>query len=299
MENSIAEGFKGEKAIITPYNIRAYFSKNTITSQLYITHIGYYPDANYHYKERENGTSENIFIYCDKGMGWVEYKEEKYTLTENQFFILPANERHAYGADKKNPWSIYWFHFKGNNVNMFSSIIGRLINIDESDRSRHRDRMQLFDEIYQNFEMGYNPDNLEYITFCLLHFMSSLKYIPQYREIKRVKENDLIQQCILFMKNNLENKILVGDIADAVGYSSSHLNALFVQRTSISPIEYFNQLRIQRACTYLQFSELKIKEIAYRLKYFDQFHFSKAFQKEMEITPSQYRKRYQEKFKPK
>lgn len=53
---------------------------------------------------------------------------------------------------------------------------------------------------------------------------------------------------------------------------------------------------ILRACTYLQFSELKIKEIAYRLKYFDQFHFSKTFQKEMEITPSQYRKRYQDKF---
>ncbi len=296
MKNTIAEGFKGEKAITVPYNIRSYLSKNMITRQLYITHIGYYPDANYHYRERENGTSENIFIYCDKGTGWVQYNKEKHTLTENQFFILPANERHVYGADRKNPWSIYWFHFKGENTYMFSSIAGKLININESDTNRQTDRMQLFDEIYQNFEMGYSPDNLEYITFCLMYFMSSLKYIPQYREIKRVKKNDIIQQCILFMKENLENKISAGDIAMAVGYSVSHLNALFVQRTSISPIEYFNQLRIQRACTYLQFSELKIKEIAYRLKYFDQFHFSKAFQKEMEITPSQYRKRYQDKF---
>jgi len=56
-------------------------------------------------------------------------------------------------------------------------------------------------------------------------------------------------------------------------------------------------LRIQRACSYLQFTELKIKEIAFRLNYYDQFHFSKAFQKEMEITPKEYRSRYQEKFK--
>lgn len=294
MKNNIAEGFKGEKAIVTPYNIRLLQSKNEITQQLFVTHIGYYPDANYHFRERENGTPENIFIYCDKGKGWVEYDNEKFMLTENHFFILPANEKHAYGADRKNPWSIYWFHFNGDNINMFTSIIGKLINIAESDKSRHRDRIQLFDEMFQNLEMGYNPENLEYITFCLMHFMASLKYIPQYREIKKVKESDIIQKSIIYMKENLENKIGLNNIALAVGYSASHLNTLFVQRTSISPVEYYNQLKIQRACTYLQFSELKLKEIAFRLNYYDQFHFSKAFLKEMEITPKEYRKRYQE-----
>lgn len=295
MENAIAEGFKGEKAIVTPYNIRNYQEQNEITRQLYVTHIGYYPDAKYHYRERLNGTKENVLIYCDKGKGWIEYNSEKFTLAENQFFIIPANERHAYGADTKNPWSIYWLHFKGENITMFKSIIGKVIAIDESDKSRQHDRIQLFDEMFRNLEMGYNPENLEYITFCLMHFLASLKYIPQYREIKNVKESDIIQKSIVFMKENLENKILLVDIANAVGYSPSHLNTLFVQRTSISPIEYYNQLKIQRACSYLQFSELKIKEIAFRLGYYDPFHFSKAFNKEMGITPKEYRKRYQEK----
>lgn len=297
MNNALADGFKGEKAIVTPYNIRNYQSINSITKMLYVTHIGYYPEANYHYRERENGAPENIFIYCDKGEGWIKFNNEKHRLKENQFFILPANEKHVYGAESKNPWSIYWLHFKGDNVWMFDSVFGKVINVDQTDKSRQADRIELFDEIFQNLEMGYSPDNLEYITFCFMHFMASLKYITQYHEIKKVKENDIIQKSIIFMKENLENKILVNDIAEAVGYSPSHLNALFVQRTSIPPIEYFNQLRIQRACTYLQFSELKLKEIAFRLKFYDQFHFSKAFLKEMEITPSQYRKRYQDKFK--
>lgn len=59
-------------------------------------------------------------------------------------------------------------------------------------------------------------------------------------------------------------------------------------------MEYYNSLKIQRACSYLQFSDLKIKEIAFRLGYYDQFHFSKAFKKEMELTPKEYRKKYQE-----
>lgn len=298
MENmTIPDGFKGEKTIVTPYYIRRFQSKNEITRQLYVTHIGYYPDAHYHFRERENGAPENIFIYCDKGKGWIAYNNEKFILSENQFFILPANEKHVYGADRKDPWSIYWLHFRGDNVSMFSSIIGKVLSLGASDNSRHRDRIQLFDEIFQNLDMGYNPENLEYITFCLMHFMASLKYIPQYREIKKVKEKDIVQSSILFMKDNLETKISIADIARAVGYSTSRLNALFVQRTSISPIEYFNQLRIQRACSYLQFTELKIKEIAFRLNYYDQFHFSKAFLKEMEITPKEYRSRYQEKFR--
>ncbi len=97
------------------------------------------------------------------------------------------------------------------------------------------------------------------------------------------------------MKENLESRITLQDIAEAVGYSALHLNTLFIQRTSYSPMAYYHQLKIQRACSCLQFSYLKIKEIAFRLHYYDPFHFSKAFCKEKEITPKEYRNRYKEK----
>ena len=288
----IADGFKGEKAIITPYNIRHYQSKNEITKQLYLTHIGYYPKALFHFRERAEGINENIFIYCEEGIGWVEYKGERHELSKNQAFILPANQAHAYGSGNSNPWSIYWFHFKGENINLFSSIIGQVINVEESDKSRYKDRFLLFEEMYQNLAMGYSPENLEYISFCLRYFLASLKYLNQYREIKNVKETNVVQKSILYMKENLENKITLKDIAKNMGYSSSRLGAIFAEKTSYSPMDYYNQLKIQRACSYLQFSDLKLKEIAFRLGFYDPFHFSKAFKQEMEITPKEYRKRY-------
>jgi AraC-like DNA-binding protein len=290
----IADGFKGEKAIITPYNIRNYQSNNEITKQLYVTHIGYYPKAKFHFRERAEGTNENIFIYCVDGSGWVQHKEEKYILHNNQAFILPSNEAHAYGSDNSNPWSIYWVHFKGENASMFSSVMGRIITLSESDKSRYHDRFLLFEEMYQNMEMGYRPENLEYVSFCLRYFLASVKYLNQYREIKNVKELDVIQKSILFMKENLEKKITLNDIANNIGYSGSRLGALFIQKTSYSPMDYYNQLRIQRACSYLQFSDLKLKEIAFRLGFYDPFHFSKAFKQEMEITPKEYRSRYKD-----
>lgn len=288
----IADGFKGEKAIVTPYNIRHFQAENSITRQLYITHIGYYPKAKFHFRERSHGTNENIFIYCEEGSGWIEYKNEHYEIQKNQAFILPANEAHAYGSGKINPWSIYWFHFRGENVSMFSSIIGRRVTLPDSDKSRYRDRFLLFEEMYQNLEMGYSPENLEYVSFCLMHFLASVKYLNQYREINNVKETDLIQKSILFMKDRLEGKITLKEIADHLGYSVSRFSALFLENTSYSPMDYYHQLKVQRACSYLQFSDLKLKEIAFRLGYYDPFHFSKVFKQEMEITPTEYRKRY-------
>lgn len=288
----IAEGFKGEKAIITPYNIRNLQAQNRITQQLYITHIGYYPRAKFHFRERNNGTNENIFIYCEERSGWVQYKKNKYKIEKNQAFILPAHEAHAYGSSHTNPWSIYWFHFCGNNVNMFTDITEKPIDISESDKSRHNHRFALFEDMYRNLEKGYSPENLEYVSFCLMYFLASTKYLDQYREINSIREENIIQKAIIFMKDNLEEDISLKQIADHVGYSGSRFGTLFTEKTSYPPMVYYNQLKIQRACSYLQFSDLKFKEIAFRLGYYDAFHFSKVFKKEMEITPKEYRKRY-------
>ncbi|HEX3010247.1 MAG TPA: AraC family transcriptional regulator [Bacteroidales bacterium] len=288
----LAEGFKGQKAIITPYNVRNLQTSNPITRQMFVTHIGYYPKAKYHFFERPKGANENIFIYCSEGNGWINYKNEEYKLSRNQAFIIPANEAHSYGAANNQPWSIYWIHFLGDNIHMFSQITGKIIQVEDTYKSRLGDRFLLFEEIFQNLEMGYSPENLEYISFCLMYFLASIKYMNQYDEIKNVKEADVIQKSILYMKDNLENKITLADIASHVGYSCSYLGSVFSQRTSYSLIEYYNQLKIQRACSYLQFSDLKIKEIAFRLGYFDPFHFSKSFRSEMEITPTEYRKKY-------
>lgn len=47
----VAEGFKGEKAIVTPYNIRNLQRENNITKQLFVSHIGYYPHAENHFRK--------------------------------------------------------------------------------------------------------------------------------------------------------------------------------------------------------------------------------------------------------
>lgn len=290
----IADTFKDERIIVVPNSIRLTCERSTITSQMFISHIGYYPNTQNHHRERMDGCNENILLYCIEGRGWISYKDTNYFLSQNQVFIIPAREAHAYGSVRNDPWRIYWLHFQGTLAYQFSSIMGRVINIQEADSNRYADRIQLFEEIYRNLEKGYTPQNLEYTTYCLLHFLASLKYIDQYREIKKMPDNNVIQKSINYMKNNLEHPIELSDIARYAGYSESRLNSLFKAKFSIPPMAYYTHLKILRSCSYLQFSNLKIKEIAFRLGFCDPFHFSKTFQREMHTSPREYRKKNQD-----
>ncbi|WP_026729942.1 AraC family transcriptional regulator [Flavobacterium denitrificans] len=289
--DQIADGFKGERAIVVPYSIRNFQSENELTKNLFVTHIGYYPNAKYHFRKRSKGALENILIYCENGKGSITFENELYSLTKDQAFIIPAHKAHSYEAEFSKPWSIYWIHFKGTTAVSYAAVSGKILNLGDT---RANDRLNLFEEIYQNLEMGFYPDNLEYSSICLQHFLASIKYTDQFLKIKTSDSEvlDIIPMSIIYMKNNLNKKITLQEIAEHVGYSSSYFGSLFLEKTSCTPMDYYNQLKIQKSCSLLQFSTMKIKEIAYFLGYYDPFHFSKSFRLVMEISPREYRLRY-------
>ena len=292
--DKIANGFKGEKAIVVPYSIRNFQSENELTNSLFITHIGYYPNAKSHFRKRSKGALENILIFCENGKGIITVEDESFSISKNQVFIIPSNRAHSYEAEISNPWSIYWIHFKGKNMSLYNSVLGKVIYLNDK---RISDRLDLFEEIYQNLEMGFHPDNIEYSNFCFKYFLASIKYVDQFLKVKTIDEDslDVIPRSIIFMKNNLSNKLTLQQIAQHVGFSSSYFGSLFLDKTSFTPIEYLNQLKIQKSCSLLQFSTMKIKEIAYELGYYDPFHFSRSFHSVMEISPREYREKYKNK----
>ena len=91
----IKEGFKGERAIVLPAFLIEELKQDPLGSELYITDIGYYPHACFHYRKRNTEeATEFILIYCMEGEGWFELDKHRYAVTANQFFILP-NTRHT------------------------------------------------------------------------------------------------------------------------------------------------------------------------------------------------------------
>ncbi|MDR2147561.1 MAG: AraC family transcriptional regulator [Tannerella sp.] len=286
-----SEGFRGERSIVLPHAIQELLARNETTRSLYLTDIGYYPKASGHFRSRPHGAGENILIYCIEGNGWFSVHHKKYSISRNQFFILEKNVPHEYGADRQSPWSIYWVHFSGEKASIFSSIFNQALDIPPVEGHRIQERLSIFEEIYQNLELGYSQDNLEYVSMCLWHLLASFRFVQQFRVTNNVKQMNFVQQTILFMKENLDKNLKLQELAAHVHYSVSHFSLMFAKSTSYSPLEYFNQLKVQRACQYLDHTNLSVKSIAYKLGFNDPFYFSKVFKKHTTLSPYRYKNR--------
>ena len=286
------DGFDGERALVLPLSISKEMENDPIYRTLHITDIGYYPKANNHFRERSEPISQYVFIYCIEGAGWFSLNNEVHQVSRNQYFILPAGVPHKYGSDESNPWTIYWIHYKGKLASQFSSGLNYPIEIKPAVHSRISGRIDLFEEIFRTYEMGFSRENMLYASSVFFHFLGSLRYLQQYRNAAKDEsaENDLVTAAIHYMKENTEKKLSLTEIADHIGYSPSHFSILFNKRTGYSPIYYFNQLKIQQACQLLDFTDMKINQVCYKVGIDDSYYFSRLFSKMMGMSPKLYKK---------
>lgn len=283
----IKEGFIGQKMIVIPPEVHNNITKNPLINNLYLTAIGFYPHANHHDRKRKVGCSQYILLYCTEGKGTISLLGESHTLTPNNYFIIPKDTPHHYHSSTTNPWSIYWIHFEGENSDLLYS---RHLNNSPSrtySLPYEEKRIELFDLIFNTIDNSFDQRSIELANINLLQFLSSLIYhketFPSYYE------TDCINKSIKFMKDHLNFNYTLQDLADEQNISVSHYSGLFKKKTGSAPIQYFNQLKIHKACQFLYFTDMSIKEICMELGFSDPYYFSRLFKKLMEIAPVKYR----------
>jgi AraC-like DNA-binding protein len=287
----LREGFAGQKLIVLPKKIiTGFLNKDPVTRQIYITDIGYYPKAKHHFVERPAGISQHIIIYCTEGSGWLEINKKRVELLPSQFITIPANTPHRYGANADKPWTIYWMHFKGEIAAFIVELILKNSENNKPQLSFNEDRIKLFEDICFNLEKGYSEDSLRYVNMIFSHFLSSIIYENKFNHIDKT-EDDFVSKTVVYMQEKINVPLRLEDLAGFVNLSASHFSALFKSKTGHSPIEYFNQLKVQKACQYLSFTNMAVKEIAFTLGIEDQYYFSRMFTKLMETSPKDYRKK--------
>lgn len=289
------EGFLGQKMVVIPGNVRGRMKNNPVVNNLYVTDIGYYPYAKHHYRRRMKGADEYILIYCLKGHGWISLKEQRYDLVPNSYFIIPPDTAHKYGAMDEDPWSIYWVHFTGLSAKHFYKKFSTSESANDEDLHVvtlpfEERRVKYFNGIISLLERGYSREIIEYVNISLWQLLASFVY-SGFFSVVRDQDNgtNIVSMAINYMKDNLDRSITVDELSDHLNYSNSYLYSLFKKETGYSPIHYFNHLKIQKACQYLSFTNMSIKEISYELGYNDPFYFSRLFKKLMELSPSAYR----------
>jgi len=292
----LKEGFKGERFISLPEGLLANYSKEPLIGNLYIRRIGFFPRVKFHYVQKKKGVDYAMLIYCTDGKGWCIINGKTYEIKGGQFILIPPNTPYSFGADETEPWTIYWLHFRGQLMSSFLLSVSMPSSILPSDHSRLQNRIDLFEEIYNSYSLGYIKEYMIYSSMCLYLFLASFIWIEQYRhmQIPGVKEYPFSSKVIYYMQENLENNLSLDQLAAYFRYSSSHFSMLFQKETNVSPINYFIRLKIQKACQYIVLTNLKLNEIATKLGFEEPAYFTRVFTKIMGISPSAYRKKESE-----
>lgn len=288
-----SRGFEGELIIEIPKVALEKCKSLPLINQLFISRMGFYPKALHHYYQRPFGISETILIYCTDGHGWIQLQNKKINIQPGEIFIIPKNTKHSYAADKQNPWTIYWFHFSGANCDeVFEAIMSNKVNFETTLVGFSEERNNLFRQISSTLLKGYSISNLLLANLSLRYYLAmfiSLEYFQ--KDEGAMLLGSPIDKAIKFMQQNLTNTLTLENIAQSVNLSISFFSRKFKKETGYAPIEYFNHLRIQKACQLLHFSELRISEVASEIGIDDPFYFSRLFKQQMGVSPVKYRKR--------
>ena len=102
--------------------------------------------------------------------------------------------------------------------------------------------------------------------------------------------DEVIIEIQLWMQRQLSQAIEIPQVANKFGLSQRSLTRRFKAATGRSPLSYLQDQRMRNAKDLLDSTNLTIGEVAFRVGYHDQGHFSRLFARAMGVNPTDYRK---------
>lgn len=114
------------------------------------------------------------------------------------------------------------------------------------------------------------------------------------RQIERMQSGtaDSLAKVVEFIHLHFADNISSEVLADMTGLSISHFERRFRLAFGSSPRQYLIRVRVEHSAKLLRESEQSITDIAQACGFYDHAHFSRAFRRIMNVTPSGYRKQH-------
>lgn len=164
------------------------------------------------------------------------------------------------------------------------------------------DDKQVFQEgksIINRIEFIENEENLhQWVCTCKVPLYDKKGKIAGLEGYIHPIIHDEQNPCLVLKKvldeihNNFKDKFELEELAKMAHMSASSLERNFRKYFHMTPFQYIQKIRIDKACVMLQSLDKDLVEVAFDTGFCDQSHFTKVFRKQMGLTPHQYRDKY-------
>ena len=106
---------------------------------------------------------------------------------------------------------------------------------------------------------------------------------------KEEQSSGVISKAKIYINLHFGRDITLDDVSREVDISPYYFSKLFKEETGENFIEYLTNIRIDKAKELLSETELSMKEICAQIGYSDPNYFSRAFKKNVGVTPTEYK----------
>ena len=105
-----------------------------------------------------------------------------------------------------------------------------------------------------------------------------------------MKHNLAVWAVIVYIESRIQSKIQYSAMADKIGFSLSHLRAVFISLTGKSLAQYITERKVARAAFDIIHSNDNIYTIAQRYGFTNPDTFTRVFRRVTGLSPSEFRK---------
>ena len=101
-----------------------------------------------------------------------------------------------------------------------------------------------------------------------------------------------IQRILSHIEGNFHRELLASDMAEFLNLSVSRFCHIFKSETGMTFRNYLKRLRLEKAKSLLETTNLSVKQIMARVGYNNESYFVRAFKNVHNMTPGEYRKNF-------
>lgn len=264
--------------------------QSALAGRCYPLAAGFYPAAKNHSVTRESHT-DHLLLYCVEGRGHLKTRHYDGPVRAGNIVLLRSGEAHHYRALKRQPWTIYWFHFAGDDS---QALIDQILAGQQKGVLHHGNDPRLtadFRRLLALRESAESPLAFEHAAVLSQQILLYIALQQQAASRERHRSFD-VSAVQALMQSRLQDDISLEALAAEVNLSKYHFSSKYRKLTGHSPIQHFIKMKMERACYLLDTRQDSVKTIAAELGYEDALYFSRQFHKVMGLSPSAYREQH-------
>ena len=220
--------------------------------------------------------------YVVSGGGFVECEGRLERFSAGDIYMLPPGKSNSYGHDPAMPWEKLFFVADGRFCDELFHIHGfdGFVALRRCWRLRH-----FFEEFLL---LPQNDSRKSAIAgAALLHsFLAEAALLRDQENSGTMSHAEKLRERLESASND---RLVIAEYARSVGISREHLIRSFREVYGETPYGFQLRRRLETASRLLRYTELSVKEIAYRLDFCGPGYFAVCFRKKFNMTPRQWR----------